>query len=139
MKEYEASWQEQLPIYTEETEEIEKYEEIEEQNDYTEVVEERHTEKSKTELPPLIMFTGPDTKNHRSTETQLIHYLSTAQKKVLVCTYTIGNGVLSIDLAKRLKRVCKDNFKIITDQMQMTNANLKRYSNNLLDLEIPIK
>ncbi|CAI2365454.1 unnamed protein product [Moneuplotes crassus] len=53
-------------------------------------------------LPSLIMFTGPDIKSHRRTEDQLIKYLSAAKKKVYVCTYSIGNGVLSIDLAKRL-------------------------------------
>jgi len=95
---------------------------------------------TKSEVPPpLIMFSGPIEGNHKEIENVLVRLLNTAKKRLYVWTYTIANGVLWTDVAKNLKKRLGDNFKIITDQMQMTNKNLKKYSNDLLALKIPIK
>lgn len=88
---------------------------------------------------PKTLFTGPDEKNHHDVENKLHKLLNTAKSKVYIWSYTIGNGVLSVDVAKILKKRWGNNFKIITDQMQMTNKNLKKYCNDLLDWGILIK
>ena len=77
--------------------------------------------------------------NHHRIEDTLHKYLYTAKKKVYIWSYTIANGVLSLDIAKHLKKRWGDNFKVITDQMQMTNKNLKKYCNDLLALKVQIR
>lgn len=56
--------------------------------------------------PPKIMFSGPDERNHYALEQKFQSLLFTAQNKVLICNYTIANGVLSFEIAKTLKRRC---------------------------------
>lgn len=88
---------------------------------------------------PKVMFSGPDKRNHWNLEQILTDLMFRTKFKISICSYTIANGVLSLEMATELRRRWGDNFRIITDQMQMTNKNLKKYSNDLVALGVPIK
>ena len=92
-----------------------------------------------SEIKTQTYFSGPDQRNHRDLEQKLQKLLYTAKNKVWIWNYIIGNGIMSVDVANKLKKKWGVNFKIITDQMQVTNKNLKKYWNELLARGVTIK
>ena len=102
-------------------------------------VQKRKRDSDPPENNTQIFFSGPDQRNHRELEQKLQKLLYTAKNKVLICNYIIGNGIMSFEIAKDLKNKWGNNFRIITDQMQMTNKNLKKYWNELVARGVAIK